>query len=86
MEKYGYKGSRAVFNGLSYMIQEYIKIPKNTSTFQYNTRGEFNKLFVEFLLSINVKHSSSIDTNASIISSKHYSEFKEFIKLKTNRS
>ena len=85
MKKYGYKGSRTVFNGLSYMMQKYIKVPRNTSTFQYNTRSEFNKLFVEFLLSINVKHSSSVDKNASIISLKYYNQFKEFIKLKSSK-
>lgn len=80
MSRYKHKSTN--FNGLSYKIQEYIKVPKNTAYFQYDMIKEFNKIFIEFLQSINVKHHTYYGKNASIISENYYKEFIAFLKVK----
>jgi hypothetical protein len=78
---YQYKGKKTCFNGLSYFIQEFIKVPKNTKHQQYNIHKEFNKFFIEFLISINVEPNKDVEMNSITISEKYYTEFTQWFKL-----
>ena len=75
-QDYKYRGKFTAFNGLSYVMQEKIKVPKNTATFQYNMQEEFNKYFVEFLQSIGENPSKDYTKNSVKISNKYFKQYK----------
>ena len=77
-QDYKYGGKLTAFNGLSYVMQQKIKVPKNTATFQYNMQEEFNKYFIEFLQSIGENPSKDYMKNAIKISNKYFKQYKEW--------
>lgn len=77
-QDYKYGGKFTAFNGLSYIMQGKIKVPKNTATFQYNMQEGFNKYFVEFLKSIGESPSKDYIKNAIKISNRYFKQYKEW--------
>ena len=77
-QDYKYGGKFTAFNGLSYVMQEKIKVPKNTANSQFCIEKELNKYFIEFLKNIGELPSKDYTKNAIKISNKYFKQYKEW--------